>query len=89
MTLYMADKVGETFSGAVSGVIRSGIFVRLDNLVEGFVPVASFPGAKINDELMTMTVGGTVYTLGTRVDVVLVEADVSTGKITFERKDNR
>lgn len=86
MTLYMADKVGETFSGAVSGVIRSGIFVRLDNLVEGFVPVASFPGAKINDELMTMHHDGKTYTLGTRVDVVLVEADVSTGKITFERK---
>lgn len=86
MTLYMADKVGETFSGAVSGVIRSGIFVRLDNLVEGFVPVAAFPGAKINDQLMTMYHEGKVYTLGTRVAVVLTEADVSTGKITFERK---
>jgi len=86
MTLYMSEKVGETFSGAVSGVIRSGIFVRLDNLVEGFVPVASFPGAKINDELMTMHHDGKTYTLGTRIDVVLVDADVSTGKITFGRK---
>lgn len=86
MTLYMADKVGEEFSGTVSGVIRSGIFVRLDNLVEGFVPAASFPGAKINDELMTMHHDGKTYTLGTRVDVVLVDADVSTGKITFGRK---
>lgn len=86
MTLYMADKVGETFAGAVSGVIRSGIFVRLDNLVEGFVPATSFPGAKINDQLMTMYHEGKVYTLGTRIEVVLADADISTGKITFDRK---
>lgn len=85
MTLYMADKIGEQFSGSVSGVIRSGIFVRCDNLVEGFVPMACFPGAKVNDELMTVFAGGETITLGTRMNVVLVDADVSTGKITFEK----
>ena len=85
MTLYMADKIGEQFSGSVSGVIRSGIFVRCDNLVEGFVPMTCFPGAKVNDELMTVFAGGETITLGTRMNVVLVDADVSTGKITFEK----
>lgn len=84
MTLYMADKIGEKFSGSVSGVIRSGIFVRLDNLVEGFVPMTCFPGAKVNDELMTVYAGGEKITLGTRMEVILADADVSTGKITFE-----
>jgi len=84
MTLYMADKIGERFSGTVSGVIRSGVFVRCDNLVEGFVPVTCFPGAKVNDELMTLTAGDRHVTLGTRLEVTLVDADVSTGKITFE-----
>ncbi len=85
MTLYMADKIGERFSGTVSGVIKSGIFVRCDNLVEGFVPITCFPGAKVNDELMTVTCGEEKITLGTRMEVVLADADVSTGKITFER----
>lgn len=84
MALYMADKVGETFRVTVSSVIRSGMFVQCDNLVEGFVPAAFFPNAKINEDFMTLTCGDRVYTLGTQLDVTLTDVDVSTGKITFE-----
>lgn len=37
---YMADRVGEEFDGIVSGVIAFGIFVELDNGIEGMVPVS-------------------------------------------------
>ena len=84
MALYMADKVGETFRVTVSSVIRSGMFVQCDNLVEGFVPAAFFPNAKINEDFMTLTCGDKVYTLGTQLDVTLTDVDVPTGKITFE-----
>ncbi len=84
MTLYMSDKIGESFSVTVTSVIRSGMFVRCENLVEGFLPAACYPGAKINEERMTMVVGEQVFTLGTPLTVRLAEADVSTGRITFE-----
>lgn len=88
MALYMADKIGEEFDVTVSSVIRSGMFVQCENLVEGFVPASFYPGAKINDELMTMTVastdGLTVFSLGSPLKVKLIDVDLSGGKITFE-----
>ena len=41
---YMADRVGEEFDGIVSGVIAFGIFVELDNGIEGMVPVSYMVG---------------------------------------------
>ncbi|MBE6541863.1 MAG: RNB domain-containing ribonuclease, partial [Ruminococcaceae bacterium] len=89
MTLFMSKKIGETFHVTVSSVIRSGMFVQCENLVEGFVPASFYPGAKINEDFMTLTSGGKVYTLGSELDVCLIEADVSTGKITFQPTDKR
>lgn len=84
MALYMRDKIGCDFPATMCSVIRSGMFVQCDNLVEGFVPAACFDGAKINEEAMTMFAGGKLYTLGTRITVRLVDVELSTGKITFE-----
>jgi ribonuclease R len=84
MTLYLSDKIGEVFPVTVTSVIRSGMFVRCENLVEGFLPAACYPGAKVNEERMTVAVGEQIFTLGTPLTVRLVEADVSTGRITFE-----
>ena len=84
MTVYMSAHIGEVFDVTVCSVIRSGMFVQCDNLVEGFVPALHFPSCRINDEMMTLECGGRLYTLGTRMRVRLAEADVSTSKITFE-----
>lgn len=84
MTLYMSGRIGEVFDVTVSSVIRSGLFVQCDNLIEGFVPASFYPNAKINEDFMTLTAGSRIFTLGTRLRVRLIEADVSTGKITFE-----
>ena len=37
---YMTAHLGETYTGTVSGVTQRGVFVALDNTVEGFVPSA-------------------------------------------------
>ncbi|MBQ9996900.1 MAG: hypothetical protein IJP32_11045, partial [Clostridia bacterium] len=66
----------------------SGMFVQCDNLVEGFIPAACWKDAKVNDEFMTLAADGTVYTLGSQLDAVLYDVDISTGKITFEPKRN-
>ena len=84
MALYMADKIGQQFRVTVCSVIRSGMFVQCENLVEGFVPAAFFPNSRINEDFMTLTCGDKVFTLGTQLDVTLTDVDVATGKITFE-----
>lgn len=38
---YMSDKVGERFSGIISGVTQAGFFVQLPNTVEGMVHVST------------------------------------------------
>jgi ribonuclease R len=88
MAIYMSDKLGEEFDVTVCSVIRSGMFVQCDNLVEGFLPAACWKDAKVNDEFMTLTADGTVYTLGSRLTAVLYDVDIAAGKITFEPKRN-
>lgn len=83
MTLYMQPRLGEVFDVTVSSVIRSGMFVQCDNLIEGFIPAATLPQSKINDELMTLYYAGKKYTLGTPLRARLVDTDVPTRKITF------
>lgn len=84
MALYMADKIGDVFDVTVSSVIRSGMFVQCENLVEGFVPASYYPACKINEDLMTLTCGREVYSLGSPLKVRLTDVDLSAGKITFE-----
>ena len=83
MTLYMADRIGEVFDVTVISVTKNGMFVSTDQLVEGFVAASAFPAAKTDEEKMTLSVGRRVYTLGSRLSVKLIEADVSTRRITF------
>ena len=88
LTLYMARHIGEEFHAAVSGVTKNGVFVRCDNLAEGFVPADCWPGARTDEEHMTLTVKGRVWTLGSPMDVILTEADPGTRRITFLPKQS-
>ena len=85
VALYMADKVGVTFDGAVSSVTGFGVFVRLSNTAEGLVPLASFgPAAKVTDGGRSIVWSGRSLRPGDPVRVILTEADPATGKLTFD-----
>ena len=89
---YMAQFVGETFEGVVSGVTAFGIFVELENGVEGLVHVSTM----VNDyysyvEEQYAMVGertGTRYRLGDAVTVIITRADVQARTLDFVLKDN-
>jgi ribonuclease R len=86
---YMADRVGATFTGRISGVTRFGLFVELDETgADGIVPIGTLGSDYFDhDEHRHCLVGrrsGTVYRLGDKVEVRLQEADPVTGGIRFE-----
>jgi ribonuclease R len=86
---YMADRVGATFKGRISGVTRFGLFVELDQTgADGIIPIGTL-GADFfdHDEHRHCLVGrrsGKVFRLGDRVEVRLEEADPVTGGIRFQ-----
>lgn len=89
---YMARSVGEEFEGIISGVTAFGVFVELDNGVEGLVHVSTM----VNDyyayvEERFAMVGertGTVYRLGDSVEVILEKANVEERTLDFVLKGN-
>ncbi|MBP2305184.1 ribonuclease R [Azospirillum melinis] len=85
---FLADRIGERFSGRISGVSRFGLFVRLDESgADGLVPASSLPDDRYDhDEAAHALVGqrtGRTYRLGSPVKVVLVEADPVSGSTLF------
>ncbi len=89
---YMAQFVGDTFTGVISGVTSFGVFVELENGVEGLVHVSSMANDYYEyvEEQYAM-VGERShqsYRLGDTVEVVLVRASVEERNIDFILKDN-
>ncbi len=87
MALYMSDKVGQVFDVTVVSVMKFGLFVQCENLVEGLVPAPLFRDAVVNENFCTLRSEGTLYTLGTKMQARLVEADPASGRITFAPLD--
>jgi ribonuclease R len=86
---YLADRIGATFHARVSGLVRTGLFVRLvDTGADGFVPASSISHEYFfHDEVRHALVGedtGLAYRLGDPVEVRLVEAIPTAGALRFE-----
>lgn len=87
MTEYMVPFVGEPFDAHVTGVTRFGVFVGLDNGVEGLVHIDSMDDDEYMYQEDTMTLkgrfSGTTYSMGMPVRVTLVKADKERREVDF------
>ena len=86
---HLADRIGASFAARVSGLVRSGLFVRLiETGADGFVPASSIGREYFyHDEVRQALVGeesGLAYWLGDPVEVRLVEAIPTAGALRFE-----
>jgi ribonuclease R len=86
---FLADRIGATFQGRISGVTRAGLFVKLDQTgADGIVPIRTLGTEYFNyDEARHALVGsrsGAMHRLGDVVDVRLVEAAPVAGALRFE-----
>ena len=87
MAEYMEEHIGEEFEGMISSVTSFGMFVELDNLVEGLVPLRDMPDFfHYDEERMTLTGERShiKYTIGERVLIKVVRASKEEKNIDFE-----
>ncbi len=89
VTLFMADRVGDTFGAKISGVSRFGLFARLDeNGADGIIPISTLPeDYYFHDEKRQALVGRrtkSVYRLGQPIAVQLTMADRITGSMAMK-----
>jgi ribonuclease R len=86
---FLADRVGATFEGHISGVTRFGLFVKLDDTgADGFIPARTIGTEyfqyREDRHALVGNASGESYRLGDRVTVKLVEAVPLAGALRFE-----
>ena len=87
MAEYMHSKIGEEYTGIISGVTSFGMFVELDNLVEGLVHISSLNGFYTYvPELLSLVKKDNKkkYRIGDEVKIKVVGASKEAGTIDFE-----
>ena len=84
---YARRHLGECYEGTISGVTQRGLFIELDNGVEGFVPASSLTpsGTSLTEGVrLTDPASGKTWSLGDKMMITIVRADVNLGKIDLE-----
>lgn len=91
---YMANHLGEQYTGVISGVTSYGFFVRLDNLgVEGLVKMSAMEDDyyryEENNYRMIGTRHGRTFRLGDAVKVGVMSVDTVAGQVDLFVSEER
>lgn len=83
---FMQKFIGDYFEVIVSGVTANGLYVRLENAIEGFVPIERMPRGRYDffEGGYALLCGKKKYTLGDAVIVKLAATDIAAGRIYFD-----
>ncbi len=88
MAEYMEGHIGEEFDGKISGLTNFGIFVELDNMVEGLVHISAIGDDffHYNSDIMAIVGDNTkkLYRLGDKLKVKVIRANKQEKQIDFE-----
>ena len=89
LAAFLSERIGNEFSGRISGIAKFGVFVRLDDTgADGLIPVRSLGREyfRFDREAGTLTGedSGAVIALGQKVTVRLTEAAPVTGGLALE-----
>ena len=87
MAEYMEKHIGEEFEGMISSITSFGMFVELDNLIEGLVPLRDMKDFFHFDEehlCLTGEKSHVKYSIGERVVIKVVRASKEEKTIDFE-----
>ncbi|SFS32032.1 ribonuclease R [Marininema halotolerans] len=85
---FMADKVGDVFEGTISSVTSFGMFVELENTVEGLIHVSCMNDDYYNYDDVTLRMSGErtgkVYNIGDKVTIRVTGVNMEEHKVDFE-----
>lgn len=87
MAEYMESHIGEEYKGIISGVTNFGMFVELDNLIEGLIHISTLDGFYTYVPEMLALISANKkkkYRIGDRVKIVVTNANKNQGIIDFE-----
>lgn len=88
MAEYMEGHIGEEFDGKISGLTNFGMFIELDNMIEGLIHISSIGNDfyTFNSDIMAIVGEKTkeLYRLGDKVRVKVVKASKEERQIDFE-----
>lgn len=86
---YMQDKIGEIYEGMISGVTNFGLFVELDNTIEGLITFDHLGNEYFQyDDERKILIGEQskkVYKMGEKIKVKVIEANKNMRRIAFEK----
>ena len=84
---YMEQKIGEVYDGIINGVTNFGLFVELDNTIEGMIPVGELDDDYyVYNEKPASLVGERkrkTYRMGDAIKVKVIRASREEGQVTF------
>lgn len=84
---FMENKIGETYEGIISSVTGFGMFVELENTVEGLVRFEHMPKDywifDENKKCLISERNNKVYKIGDKVKIMVIEANKQLRKIAF------
>jgi ribonuclease R len=89
LAAYLSERVGEAFTGKISGIARFGAFVKLDDTgADGLLPMRALGREYFHHDAEAQTLVGAdtglTIGIGQRVTVKLAEAVPVTGGMTLE-----
>ncbi len=84
---YMQDKIGEKYEGIISGVTNFGVFVQLENTVEGLIRFENLGNEYFEyDDMHKILIGEQtkkVYKMGDKVKIQVIEANKTLRRVGF------
>jgi len=91
---YMSDRIGEVYEGIISSVTNFGMFVELENTVEGLIHISTLnDDYYVYDEDRLWLLGErtkNIYRLGDSIKIIVDKVDLAAHEIYFEvfKEDN-
>ena len=85
---YMQDKIGEAFTGTISGIQDFGVFVYLPNTVEGLIRIENMPpdNYTYHEKHMTLVGRKRTFKMGDKIEVIVAGVNMPRRQVEFAAK---
>lgn len=84
MAEYMTKFVGQEFEGIIAATLKFGLFVQLDNCVEGLIHISELPDCTFDEKMNTLVdKQNKIFRLGQKVKIKVKNADIKKRIIDF------